>query len=62
MGKSEQLEKYGIKVLRFSNDQIYSDVTSVISQIQKKITKYTPLQGGRGACPADRSRLSSGLH
>lgn len=43
LGRSAELEKNGIKVLRFSNDQIYSDIDSVINEIQKKIIEYTPL-------------------
>lgn len=49
LGRSAELEKYGIKVLRFSNDQVFSDVNSVIEEILLKISDYTPLQGGRGA-------------
>jgi len=48
LGRSAELEKYGIKILRFSNDQIFTDITLVLNKIHKKITELTPLQGGRG--------------
>jgi len=48
LGRTAELEKFGIEVLRFSNDQVIYNVGSVISVIQKRISLLTPLQGGRG--------------
>ena len=57
--RTAELEKFGIKVLRFSNDQIYSDVTLVITEIQERITKYTTFRGAGGVRSLGRSRLPS---
>ena len=42
-GRTAELEKYGIKVIRFTNDQIICNIDQVISEILKVISELTPL-------------------
>jgi very-short-patch-repair endonuclease len=44
--RTEVLNKFGLKVIRFTNDQILYSLDSVIGEIHKEITERTPLQGG----------------
>jgi very-short-patch-repair endonuclease len=43
LGRSAELEKFGLKVIRFTNDQILFDMDFVMSEIHKTITEFTPL-------------------
>ncbi len=43
LGRTAELEKLGIKVLRFSNDQIIFKMDSVIDKILLTISELTPL-------------------
>jgi len=43
-GRTAELEKYGIKVIRFTNEQILKDRELVIKQIQDYITKLNSSQ------------------
>ena len=43
LGRTAELDKYGIKVIRFTNDQIIYDINSVLTKILEIITKFTPL-------------------
>jgi very-short-patch-repair endonuclease len=47
-GRTGELEKMGLRVIRFTNDQVLYKLDSVISEIFKVITELAPLQGGRG--------------
>lgn len=48
-GRSGELEKYGLKVIRFKNDQILEDPENVTLQIQNFITSLTsPSPPGEG--------------
>jgi len=47
-GRSAELEKNGIKVIRFSNDQVLKETDSVTFQIQNHITKTSPSPPGEG--------------
>jgi very-short-patch-repair endonuclease len=38
-----ELERFGIKVIRFTNDQIIYELDWVLIEIQKVISKFTPL-------------------
>ncbi|UPT68393.1 MAG: endonuclease domain-containing protein [Sphingobacteriales bacterium JAD_PAG50586_3] len=48
-GRSAELLKYGIKVIRFTNEEVLYDIDSVIKEVEKIIDelKVLPLQGGR---------------
>ena len=43
LGRTAELDKYGIKVIRFTNDQIIYDINSVLTKILEIITELTPL-------------------
>ncbi len=43
LGRTAELNKFGLEVIRFTNDQILYDIDSVVSAIHKKITEFTPL-------------------
>jgi very-short-patch-repair endonuclease len=49
-GRSHDLEKLGIIILRFTNNQIYNNISNVKNDILKAISLsgQTPLQEGRG--------------
>jgi very-short-patch-repair endonuclease len=42
-GRTAELEKYGIKVIRFSNNQVICNIDWVTSEILKVISELTPL-------------------
>jgi len=42
-GRTAELEKFGLKVARFSNDQIISNIDTVINKINNIITELAPL-------------------
>jgi very-short-patch-repair endonuclease len=46
--RTNDLEKLGVKVLRFSNEQITFNIESIIERILKTISELNPLKGGRG--------------
>jgi very-short-patch-repair endonuclease len=46
--RDQEIERFGIKILRFSNDQVILNNKSVTDMIILKIAELTPLQGGRG--------------
>ncbi len=54
LGRTAVLNKFGIKVIRFSNEEVIYNIDTVITKIHKVITEFTPLQGGRGARPDSR--------
>ena len=43
LGRTEVLNKFGLKVIRFTNNQILYSLDSVIKKIQREITERTPL-------------------
>ena len=43
LGRTEVLNKFGLKVIRFTNDQVLYSLNSVIEKIQREITERTPL-------------------
>jgi very-short-patch-repair endonuclease len=47
-GRSHDIEKWGIKILRFTNNEVFTDLETVIDQILKTITAPEPPLGGRG--------------
>jgi imidazole glycerol-phosphate synthase subunit HisF len=47
-GRTSDLEKPGIRIIRFTNDQIYNNVTSVTQEISHTISLMNPPLGGRG--------------
>jgi very-short-patch-repair endonuclease len=47
-GRSAELDKFGIKVLRFTNDQVMFNIDSVINEIHKVINELNPPSGD---CP-----------
>jgi cyclase len=47
-GRSHDIEKYGIRILRFTNDEIFSNLPTVLDQIVRVIRESEPPSGGRG--------------
>lgn len=43
LGRSAELNKFGIKVIRFTNDDVIYNIDSVITRILGVITELTPL-------------------
>jgi very-short-patch-repair endonuclease len=43
LNRTAELNKFGLKVLRFTNDQILFNIDSIITEIHKNITEFTPL-------------------
>jgi very-short-patch-repair endonuclease len=43
--RTNKLEKFGIKILRFSNEQVIFNIDSVINKILNVVTKQPPLGG-----------------
>ena len=43
LGRTEVLNNFGLKVIRFTNNQILYSLDSVIEKIQREITERTPL-------------------
>jgi very-short-patch-repair endonuclease len=43
LGRTEALNNFGLKVIRFTNNQILYSLDSVIEKIQREIAKRTPL-------------------
>jgi very-short-patch-repair endonuclease len=43
LGRTAELNRFGLKVIRFTNDEILFNMDFVISEIQKTITEFTPL-------------------
>jgi very-short-patch-repair endonuclease len=42
-GRTHELEKLGIKILRFTNDQVFNDINSVVKEILQEIALLSPL-------------------
>jgi very-short-patch-repair endonuclease len=47
-GRSHDIKKCGIKILRFTNNEVYTDMKTIIDQILKTITDLEPPLGGQG--------------
>jgi very-short-patch-repair endonuclease len=48
-GRSAELEKYGLNIIRFTNDQVLNETNTVTSQIQNYIDGWTsPSPPGEG--------------
>ena len=47
-GRSHDIEKCGIKILRFTNNEVFTDLKTIIDHILKTITSLEPPLGGRG--------------
>jgi very-short-patch-repair endonuclease len=43
LGRTAELNKFGIRVIRFTNDQIIYNINSVITKILETITELAPL-------------------
>jgi very-short-patch-repair endonuclease len=43
LGRTAELDKFGIRVIRFTNEQIICNIGSVITKIHEVITELTPL-------------------
>jgi len=43
LGRTATLNRFGIKVIRFTNDQILYDIDSVIAEILRVLSDLTPL-------------------
>jgi very-short-patch-repair endonuclease len=47
-GRTHDIEKLGIKILRFTNNEVFIDLKKVIEEILKTIAALEPPLGGRG--------------
>jgi very-short-patch-repair endonuclease len=47
-GRSHDIEKYGIKILRFTNNEVFTDLKKIIEEILNTIAALEPPLGGRG--------------
>jgi len=47
-GRSYDIEKLGIKILRFTNNEVFTDLEKIIEEILKTIAVLEPPLGGRG--------------
>lgn len=43
LGRTAELDRFGIKVIRFTNEQILYHIDSVLNEIHGEVTKQTPL-------------------
>jgi len=43
LGRTAELNKFGIKVIRFTNDDVIFNIESVITRILEVISELTPL-------------------
>jgi len=43
-GRTAELDKYGIKVIRFTNEQVLNDKEAIINQIHKFISRQVCLR------------------
>ena len=43
LGRTAELKKYGISVLRFTNDEVIYNLDYVVTRILEVLTKLTPL-------------------
>ena len=41
-GRTHDLEKFGIKILRFTNDQVFTDINSVVKEVLRLVSSLTP--------------------
>jgi very-short-patch-repair endonuclease len=55
--RDQKIERFGIKILRFSNDQIILNNKSVTDMIILKVAELTPLQGGRGVAKTREEQI-----
>ena len=47
-GRSHDIEKYGIKILRFTNNEVFTGLNNIIEKILRAIADFEPPLGGRG--------------
>ena len=47
-GRSHDIEKLGIKILRFTNSEVFNNLKKIIVKILKTIAVFEPPLGGRG--------------
>ena len=47
-GRSHDIEKFGIKILRFTNNEVFTDLKKIMEEILKAISVFEPSLGGRG--------------
>lgn len=44
-GRTYEIESFGLRVIRFTNDQIEKHFEDVLKEIQKRLVEQSPLQG-----------------
>ena len=47
-GRSHDIEKFGIKILRFTNNEVFTNLNKIIEEILENIAVFEPPLGGRG--------------
>jgi very-short-patch-repair endonuclease len=50
-GRSYDIEKLGIKILRFTNKEVFDDIEFVKNRILHEINSLSPLEGVGGKSP-----------
>jgi very-short-patch-repair endonuclease len=42
-GRTHDIEKLGVRILRFTNDQVYNNIDVVLQEIRQVISSWNPL-------------------
>jgi len=51
--RTQLFEEYNFKVIRFTNEEVISDIDNVLNSIKNELANQTPPSGGWGAAPID---------
>ncbi len=60
LGRTKVLNNFGLKVIRFTNDQILYSLDSVIEEIQREVANRTPLRGAGGQKRDEHNKIGQG--
>jgi phosphoribosylanthranilate isomerase len=58
--RDSELEELGLKVLRFTNEQVLFDIENVIKRIEEEIPPPNPIKGARAKTPKSPTCLPAG--
>ncbi len=51
--RTQLFQEYGLKVIRFTNEEVLNEIDKVLINIKTELSNLTPLLGGWGAAPID---------
>jgi very-short-patch-repair endonuclease len=60
LNRTAELNKFGIKVIRFKNDQVLYSLDSVLEKIQREITERIPPKREQGGLPQESTYIQGG--